>query len=206
MACRAGGKSWNRISVLIVFLCSLQGAFFSCECFALDAPAQIKPITRPVKGLQVMVGKSVILKSSVPVKQVSMADPKVADYFNISPHQIYILGKAPGITNLTLWGKSDQVIAIYDLHVKADLSQLKEQLHQVLPGETRLRVSGAPDSIILSGMVSSSASLSQAVDLVKAFAPKNKVVNLVQVGGVQQVMLEVEAVEKGKILIKVQAI
>ena len=44
-------------------------------------------------------------------------------------------GKAVGTTNLTLWGADDRVSTILDVTVSSDLSQLKEKLQEILPGE-----------------------------------------------------------------------
>jgi pilus assembly protein CpaC len=54
------------------------------------------------------------------------------------------------------------------------------------------------DTIALSGTVSSADKLSQAMALARTFAPKEKVNNLVEVGGGHQVMLEVRVAELAK--------
>ena len=63
-----------------------------------------------------------------------------------------------------------------------------------MPGEQDIRVMGTGENISLSGTVSSAASLSTALELAEVFAPK-KVTNLLSVGGVHQVMLEVKIAE-----------
>jgi len=74
------------------------------------------------------VGKSVIVESRNPVKRVSLASSDIADAFVITPRQIYVSGKSPGITNLTLWEDS-AIIAIYDVDVLPNVSGLEEKLH-----------------------------------------------------------------------------
>ncbi|UCF95253.1 MAG: type II and III secretion system protein family protein, partial [Desulfobacterales bacterium] len=71
----------------------------------------------------------------------------------------------------------------------------KENLYQHLPEEKDLRVLATNDSITLSGRVTSAANLTTAVSLARAFAPDGKVNNLLAVGGVHQVMLEVRVAE-----------
>jgi pilus assembly protein CpaC len=105
-----------------------------------------------------------------------------------------------GTTNLTLWGADDRVSTIFDVTVSSDLSLLKEKLQEILPGEN-IKVIAAHDSIALSGEVSSTTNLSQALAVTEAFAPK-KVVNLTQVAGVHQVMLEVRVAEMSRSLAK----
>jgi pilus assembly protein CpaC len=88
------------------------------------------------------------------------------------------------------------------LDVVYDISRFKQQLEQILPDENDLRVNFSNDSITLSGKVSNAANLSQALSLAKAFAPEGNIQNLIQVGGVHQVMLEVRVAEMSKSLTK----
>ena len=151
--------------------------------------------------LELVVGKSVILKSSQSAKRVSTADPAIADFVLISPREIYLTGKSPGTTNLTLW-QNKKVVSIYDLAISYDVSGIKQKLNLILPNEKDLTVYGAGNSITLSGRISSAAHLAQALAVAEAFAPKEKVRNLVEVAGIHQVMLEVRVAEIQKTLLK----
>jgi pilus assembly protein CpaC len=169
-------------------------------CWAMDPSTVIPEDQRPSK-LSLVVGKSIIIRSATPVKRVSLAAPDIADFVLLSPTQIYLIGKAPGITNVTLW-EDKKISAVYDLEVTPDVARLSEKLHEILPDEKDLRAIATHDSIALSGGVSSTANLSQALALAEAYAPKNKVINLVQVAGVHQVMLEVRVAEMSRSMMK----
>jgi pilus assembly protein CpaC len=148
------------------------------------------------------VGKSIILKSSQKIDTVNVASPDIAGIEVFHPDEVYISGKKPGITNITLWQKG-KVKAIYDLLVVYDISSLKRRLNEILPGEKDLRVfATSGDSITLSGRISSASNLSQAVALAKAYVPEGTVTNLVEVAGNHQVMLEVRVAEMKKNLMK----
>jgi pilus assembly protein CpaC len=154
----------------------------------------------PTPGeLHLAVGKSITLKSERPVKRVSIGDPEIADFVILSPRIIHITAKAPGTTNLVLWGNGS-VSAIYDLEVAIDVSGLKKKLHEILPDEGDLKVVAMHDAITLSGTISSATNLSQALALAEAYAPADKIINLVQVAGVHQVMLEVRVAEMSRTL------
>ena len=157
--------------------------------------------TNQPERLELVVGKSVTLKSSESVKRVSIGEPEIADFILISPHEIYLTGKSPGTTNLTLW-QNKKVVSIYDLEVSYDVSGLKQKLNLILPNEKDLTVFAAGNSITLSGRISSTANLSQALALAEAYAPKENVRNLVEVAGIHQVMLEVRVAEIQKTLLK----
>ena len=181
--------------VLLIYLFSL---ICSARCWAA---ASVTSETREPKKLELVVGKSIILKTPTAIKRVSIGDPKIADFNILSRREIYITGKAAGATNLSLW-QNGSLAAIYDLDVAYDISRLKQKLHDILPDEKDLRVIATHDSITLSGTVSSTANLSQVLALAKAYAPEGKVSNLLQVAGVQQVMLEVRAAEMSRSLTK----
>jgi len=149
---------------------------------------------------ELTVGKSVLLRTSDAVKRVSIANLDIADLNLLSPHEIYITGKKPGTTNITLWHDGG-LRHVCDLVVAADISRLKQRLHEILPDEKEIRVISFDESVTLTGRVSSTTNLAQAVALAEAYAPE-KVRNLLEVTGVQQVMLEVRVSEISRTLMR----
>jgi pilus assembly protein CpaC len=170
----------------------------------LSSPAAFPAAGQSIESIQatpidISAGKSIVLNSAVPIKRVSVANPEIADFILLSPKEIYLTAKAAGSTNLTLW-QEGRVAAVYDVNVGHDLAGLKQQLNRVLPKEKELQVMATNDSLTLAGKVSSAASLSQALALARIYAREGKVQNLVQVGGVHQVMLEVRVSEMSRSL------
>ena len=156
---------------------------------------------RDVLKLELTSGKSRVLDLPMAIKRASLANPEVADTVILSPTQVYVTGKATGVTNLTLWNESGKMMGMYDVVVAPDLTRLKENLHKALPDEKGILVTSSHDHVTLSGTASNATSLSRALSIAEAYAPK-KVVNALQVGGVQQVMLEVRVAEMNRELIK----
>ncbi|MFI5332190.1 MAG: type II and III secretion system protein family protein, partial [Desulfobaccales bacterium] len=144
--------------------------------------------------LRLRVGHSKVLRSAFAITRISVADPEITDIILISEKEVYVNGLAPGVTNLSLWGKSRFTTAT--VTVEADVSLLKEKLHQILPKE-KIGVEAAGDSVVLSGEVSGPIAQDTAISLAAPFAggKKEKVINLLHVGGVQQVMVEVRLAE-----------
>jgi pilus assembly protein CpaC len=136
--------------------------------------------TPEAQQLSLVVGKSTVVDMSTAIKRASLADPQVADAIVLSPRQIYVTGKGYGTTNLTLWGKDDQVIAVFDLDVGVDLGRLKKHLGELLPDETNLHLKGTHDHVTISGTVSSEGRLHQILSVAEAYAPK-KVLNFLKV-------------------------
>ncbi|WP_425041067.1 type II and III secretion system protein family protein [Primorskyibacter sp. S187A] len=144
-------------------------------------------------NLNVPMNRAVVVESDVPFAELSIANPSIADISSLSDRTIYVLGKAPGLTTLTLLDASGKLITNVDVRVAPDISEFKERLRQILPGE-KIEVRTANDGIVLSGTVSSAMRLQRALELAQRYAPE-RVSNLMSVGGVQQVMLKVRFAE-----------
>jgi pilus assembly protein CpaC len=163
----------------------------------LSVPASAE-VLRVVQGtasqaLEVPMNRAVVLESDVPFAELSIANPGIADISTLSDRSIYVLGKTPGRTTLTLLSAEGELITNVEVQVTTDVAEFKERLNQILPGE-KIEVRTANDGIVLSGTVSSSAKLSRALDLAERYAP-DRVSNLMSVGGTQQVMLKVRFAE-----------
>ena len=147
------------------------------------------------------VGKSIRIESQEPISRVSVGAKEVADFVLLSPREVYVTGIAPGLTNLMLWGAGNRILRVYDLDVAPDVTRLKKMIHDLLPEEeANIKVIANQDSIALSGVVQDAGSVQKVLALAEAYAPK-KVLNLLSVGGVQQVMLEVRVAEMTKSVI-----
>jgi pilus assembly protein CpaC len=150
----------------------------------------------PVGALSVPMNRAVVVESDTPFADLSIANPGIADISSLSDRSIYVLGKAPGRTTLTIIAPDGSLIANVDVHVAPDIAEFKERLQQILPGE-RIEVRTANDGIVLSGVVSSTQKLDRALDLANRYAP-DRVSNLMSVGGTQQVMLKVRFAEMNR--------
>ncbi|QJF50557.1 type II and III secretion system protein family protein [Roseobacter ponti] len=151
-------------------------------------------------SLNVSMNRAVVVESEIPFAELSIANPGIADISSLSDRSIYVLGKAPGITTLTLLDAAGQLITNVEVRVAPDVTEFKERLQQILPGE-RIEVRTANDGIVLSGLVSSSQKLSRALELANRYAP-DRVSNLMTVGGVQQVQLKVRFAEMNRTVSK----
>lgn len=143
--------------------------------------------------LTVPMNRAVVVESDTAFSELSIANPGIADISTLSEKTIYVLGKAPGRTTMTLVSPDGKLISNIEVHVTPDVEEFKERLTQILPGE-KIEVRTANDGIVLSGQVSSTAKLDRALDLANRYAPDH-ISNLMTVGGTQQVMLKVRFAE-----------
>ncbi|MDP3814404.1 pilus assembly protein N-terminal domain-containing protein, partial [Pseudomonas sp.] len=173
-----------------------------------------------VSSIQVPIYKSRVLTTRAPVKKVSVGNPEIADILITSPTQLYLLGRSLGSTNVLLWDNSNRLIDSLDLEVVHDLGGLKAKLHELLPNE-QIAVYSAQGALVLRGQVTSATAMDTAIKLAKTYTAQTAsvvqgegeaavstptksldVINLMTVGGSQQVMLEVKVAEMQRNLVK----
>jgi pilus assembly protein CpaC len=146
------------------------------------------------------IGKSVVVDFPRDVKDVLVADPKIATAVVRSAQRAYIIGMAVGQTNVVFFDSAGLQIATYDIAVKRDLNGVRAALRQTLPG---IQIEGVGDSVILTGSVSSPIEAQQAGDLAaRLVGSADKVVNSIVVRGRDQVMLKVTVAEVRRDIIK----
>jgi pilus assembly protein CpaC len=139
------------------------------------------------------LGHSRLLQLPVPAGRVSVGRAQVADVVMVTPRQLYLNALGVGTTNVSLWDQRDRLLEVFEVVVVRDLTDLKAQLYQILPNEP-VEVRGLAGSVVLSGQVSSLEAKKRAEALTEAYAPK-QTTSLLEVGGNQQVQLQVRFAE-----------
>ena len=174
-------------------LALLAAAGIACCGFAAPATAQLSTVSVAedvhAGELAVPVNKSQVLRSDRPYAKALVGNPEIADVLPLTDQSLYVLGKKAGTTSLTLYDRSNMLIAVVDVVVGPDVTSLKRQLSELMPGNNvGARISN--DAVVLEGIVSDAVAADRAVQIAETYAP-GKVVNLLSVGASQQVMLEV---------------
>jgi len=137
------------------------------------------------------IGKSVVIDLPRDIKDVLVADPKIANAVVRSAKRAYIIGAAIGQTNIVFFDSEGQQIAAYDIAVKRDLNGVRAALRQTMPNSD-IQVEGLGDGVILTGTAANPIDAQQAGELAARLAGgADKVVNSIVVRGRDQVMLKV---------------
>ena len=168
--------------------------------------------------------KSGILELQKSPSRVSVGNSAIADILILRSNQVHVLAKALGSTNVVFWDSQDSIFATVNIEVTHDLAVLKQKIYQMMPAED-IRIYSAQENLILEGEVSSAANLNAAVKVAEGYLPecissessvtgvqgqegesnadacsKAEVVNLLNVVGSQQIMLEVKVAEIARTL------
>src|SRR5712671_3120411 len=152
--------------------------------------------------LSLGIGKSIVIDLPRDIKDVLVADPKIANAVVRSAQRAYIIGAAVGQTNIVFFDSAGQQIAAYDIAVKRDLNGLRAALKATLPNAD-IQIEGVGDGVVLSGSAASPIEAQQAGELAARLVGGNdKVVNSISVRGRDQVMLKVTVAEVARSIIK----
>lgn len=78
------------------------------------------------------IGKSVVVGVPRDIRDVLVADPKIANSVVRSSRRAYIIGAGVGQTNVFFFDAEGRQIGGFDIAVKRDLNGIREAIHQVL--------------------------------------------------------------------------
>jgi pilus assembly protein CpaC len=147
------------------------------------------------------VGKSIVVDLPGDIKDVLVADPKIANAVVRTARRAYIIGVAIGQTNVYFFDGEGRQLMGFDIAVTRDLNGIRAGLKRALPGAD-IEVEGLAEGIMLTGSVASPIEAQQAYDLAVRLAGENKVINGISVRGRDQVMLKVTVAEVQRDVIK----
>lgn len=179
--------------------------------------------------LNLVEGKSTLMRLPYPAQRMSVGDSRIADVILLNKSELYMVGKSVGSTNLILWNKQNDA-TIIDIAVTMDTALLQARLATLLPQEKDLHISTASDTVIVSGTVADAAAAESIMAIATAFvqrtaraqpkagesstgagtsavqemaapAKEARVINMLSIAAPQQVMLEVKVAEISKTLV-----
>lgn len=161
---------------------------------------ELQPQTTLVPRLSLLVGKSMIYTPVGSIKRVSVGNPDIADIIALDDKEVYLLGKKPGTTNVTIWPSSAGAPRVLDVAVETDVSRLQEKFRDWMPEELDLKVSASGEALVLSGRLRDAARIAQALQIAEQTTGNKKIINLMSAAMVPQVLLEVKVAEVSRTL------
>ncbi|HML06790.1 MAG TPA: type II and III secretion system protein family protein [Xanthobacteraceae bacterium] len=157
------------------------------------------------------VGKSLVIDLPREIKDVLVADPKIANAVIRSSRRAYIIGNEVGQTNVFFFDAEGRQMAGFDIAVTRNLNGIRAAIRQVLP-DADIRVEGiGSEGVVLAGTAASQAEAQQAFDIASrllgvsssdAAGSGAKIVNAIVVRGRDQIMLKVTVAEVERDIIK----
>jgi pilus assembly protein CpaC len=192
-------------TALLVALLLAFGLAASGRAPAADQGQQVIQVAASDAGSRFVplgIGKSVVIDLPTDVKDVLVADPKIANAVIRSARRAYIIGSTVGQTNVFFFDHSGQQIIGLDIAVTRDLNGLRGAIRLALP-TSDIRVEGLGQGVVLSGTVASPLEAQTAFDIASRLVDDGqKVVNGITVQGRDQVTLKVTVAEVQRDVIK----
>jgi len=150
-----------------------------------------------VRSIDVELGKSVFIHTDFSVKRVAVGNQEILEVVVLGTREVQLVPAKKGSTNLILWNQKGEPVAVIDVNVGNSFKEIERKIRSVL-GTPDVYVEALGEGIILRGSVGGPVHLERASAIAQAFFEKNgadRVVNALEVGGNQQVMIEVTIAE-----------
>src|SRR5439155_2475013 len=129
---------------------------------------------------------------------ISIGEPSVVDVNGVTPTRLLLTARKAGSTQVIIWDDQDRSQSI-DVLVQTELGGFRQQIDRMFPGN-KIEANVTEDTVVLTGHVTN---LRQAENAEALAAPYGKkVINLLEVSGGQQVMLQVRVAEVSKTAIE----
>lgn len=187
------------------------------------ATVAVKPVHAEPPDFSVPIQKGTVLNLPARADKITVGDESIADIRLLDPNHLYVVGQGLGSTNIVLCGTHD-CFRTLRLEVTHDLESLKYKLYEIFPNE-HPKIYSSQHAIVVAGQVSSIEKMNAILAIASTFtgttqptateggakgdrerergtaagqsdlAARTGVINLMQVGGPQQVMLGVTVAE-----------
>jgi pilus assembly protein CpaC len=151
----------------------------------------IMRISEGTQRMEMVVNTSRILTLEEKIPRAQVNNPEILELTPLSPTQVQIFAKKAGVTQVNLWDQQNRVRSV-DVIVFGDARELSMLLQNQFPTAS-LKVVPLANSVVVSGYVDRPEQVSRVIRIAEDYYPK--VINNINVGGVQQVLLHVKVME-----------
>lgn len=159
-------------------------------------------------------GKSAIIDLPADARDILISNPAIADATVRTARRAYVIGRQLGQTNIFFFDANGRQIANVEIRVEPDVAPLNDILHRHSP-DTQVTAEAVNGSIVLSGTARSAGEADRARQIAAQFlqttgaagasgsgGATDRIVNLIQVQGSEQVLVRVRVVEMSRTLVR----
>ena len=155
-------------------------------------------------------GKSAIIDLPADARDVLISNPQIADATIRTARRAYVIGRQLGQTNLFFFDAHGRQIANVEIRVEPDVEPLNGILRRH-SSESHIQAEAVNGSLVLSGTARSAAEADRARQIAAQFLATSggggaegpdRIVNLIQVQGSEQVLVRVRVVEMSRTLVR----
>jgi pilus assembly protein CpaC len=160
-------------------------------------------------------GKSAIIDLPADARDILISNPQIADATVRTARRAYVIGRQLGQTNIFFFDAHGRQIANVEIRVEPDVEPLNAILARHST-DSQIRAEAVNGSIVLSGSARSAGEADRARQIATQYlattgggaaasgggAGPDRVVNLIQVQGSEQVLVRVRVVEMSRTLVR----
>ncbi|MEM6900926.1 MAG: type II and III secretion system protein family protein [Pseudomonadota bacterium] len=164
------------------------------------------------ENIVISLNKSVVVELGTQASDVVITNPEIADATVQTASRMILRGVSVGQTNAFVFDRFGNQLLNLEIQVEPDTTALEELIRRHVP-DARVKIESVNNSILLTGYVDSLSQADQVVRLTNAYIGQNPasnveeldqatVVNMLEIGARDQVLLQVRVVEMQRTLIK----
>jgi pilus assembly protein CpaC len=193
---RGSARRSAAVSVMVWAFAVALGAFGAGSISAqmpqfTDPNSVIRKISGASEQMELTTNTSRILTLDKNIPRVQVNNPELIAVTPLSATQVQISAKKAGVTQVNLWDEDGNIHTL-DVQIYGDARELQAALATQFP-HTSVKVFRYSESLVLTGFVDRPDHISSIMSLAQDYAPK--VINNINVGGVQQVLLKTKVME-----------
>ncbi|MCC7475030.1 MAG: pilus assembly protein N-terminal domain-containing protein [Pirellulales bacterium] len=151
----------------------------------------IRKISSQSERLELTTNSSRILTLEKNIPRVQVNNPELLAVTPLSATQVQVSAKKAGVTQVNLWDEEGNIHSV-DVQIYGDARELSLALQTQFP-HSSIKVYRYSESLVLTGFVDRPDHVGPIMRLAEDYAPK--VINNINVGGVQQILLKVKVME-----------
>ncbi|MCA9073332.1 MAG: pilus assembly protein N-terminal domain-containing protein, partial [Planctomycetaceae bacterium] len=188
---RAVGRLFSLGATCCLALAALCGPAYAQEEVQPSLNDPVIVVANAKSTMQVVERFSKVAKLPGRIVRVDGFDPAVVNVTALTPTDFRIQAIAPGVTTIVF---ADEAGGLYtvEIFVAGDVRHLQAYIDRLFPGSA-VKAVAVRDSVVLRGWVTRPESITAIVEIAEQFYPR--VLNQMQVGGAQQVILKVKVME-----------
>jgi pilus assembly protein CpaC len=156
-----------------------------------DPSSVIRKISERSEKLELTTNSSRILTMEKNIPRVQVNNPELLAVTPLSATDVQVSAKKAGVTQINLWDEDGNIHTV-DVMIYGDARELSNALQTQFP-HSSIKVYRYSESLVLAGFVDRPDHIGPIMRLAEDYAPK--VINNINVGGVQQILLKVKVME-----------
>jgi pilus assembly protein CpaC len=156
-----------------------------------SAGAPVHRVQSANERMEIIANSSRVLTLDQNIPRAQVNNKELIELTPLSPREIQVFAKKPGVTQINLWNDKGQLYTI-DCIVTADARELTEQIRQAFPN-ANIQVRPIGTGVLLTGSIDRDDQVSTIINIAKAYYPD--VQSSIEVVSVQQILLHCKVAE-----------